>query len=476
MSRLFSGFGRARFPALILVATFLVAGQSPLHAERTIHVFSVFCNAYQGHGGKINEGVTADRVILDNIFKSYFSEQSWGVKLRRLSIEGDLAVRDNVVGQFNNFIQAIGPEDTLYVHFSGHGVILDPTSGEQFLQLVDEELVSRLEWADQIARLPCQLKIMITDCCSTYPDEFTVAEGDDKVEPWKNLYSLLLEHRGFVNITAASPGQPAYGSEYGGFLTINLESDMQRFSKWEDVFRSTQARVKEETAAQLRALGVTDAPDQEPFAYSLGVYERSADRPSSIEYVIPDSNRRLLTREELDRMGLKQLYLARNEIFARYGYDFSSPFLQDYFGSLSWYRLQPGMKSPPVSDLETTNANLILRVEKDWGGPFIAGNRVMPGDGAGDAPPDIFVYSSDQSLSRSVLQNLTPQELSIARNEIYARHGYPFSSPALQDYFGRKPYYQRSNFSGEPNFNAIEKHNIWLIRKIERINGGAYTW
>lgn len=460
------------FPLTLLL---LLISAAPAKAERTIHVFTVFCNAYEGAGGAINDGVSADKVMIENLFKSYFSPQSWGVQLRQQSVEGSAATREQILTNFEAFTRAVGPEDTLYVHFSGHGVIPDAAAGEQFLQAVDEQLFSRKVWAEAIDALPCRLKILITDCCSTYPEGFVVAEGDEDVEPWKNLYSLLLEHEGFVNITAASPGQPAYGTEFGGFLTINLESDMQRFSTWEKVFASASSRVAVETKEQLRAIGATDALPQEPFAYTLGVYSgKNKVRPEALEYVIPDSHSRKLTRSELEVMGLKQLYLARNEIFARYGYDFGSPFLQEYFGSLSWYEAIEGFKNPAVTDLETANANLILQIEKENGGPFISTKQSLPGEG--DAAPDIFSWSSEQSLSRSVLQNLTPQQLSIARNEIYARHGYPFSSPALQRHFAKKPYYVRSSSKAEPDFNAVEKHNLWLIRKIERLNGGAYSW
>jgi hypothetical protein len=68
------------------------------------------------------------------------------------------------------------------------------------------------------------------------------------------------------------------------------------------------------------------------------------------------------------------------------------------------------------------------------------------------------------------------KQLYLARNQICARHGFPFSSSTLQKHFTKKTYYGRRNSDAEPNFNAVEKHNIWLIRKIERINGGAYSW
>lgn len=476
----------ARFPLTLLVFVLVgtILGLPSLgRAERSIHVFGVFCNAYEGQSGAINEGVTADKFVLNTIFTEYFSEQSWGVQLHRRNVEGVAATKDGTLAEFDLFTRGVGPEDTVYVHFSGHGFIPDPLSGEQYLSFVDDSKLSREEWAEKIEALPCRLKVLITDCCSSYPPEFIIAEGDDRVEPWKNLYSLLLEHTGFVNITAASPGLEALGTQNGGFLTINLESDMQRYSSWEKVFEETQKRVEIETEGQIRMAGLTDFyQPQRPFAYSLGEKIENPEamglsRPSSFEYVIPDSDIRELTEEELWNMGLQQLYLARNEIFARYGYDFSGPFLQEYFGSLSWYERKPGYKSPPVSPLEAKNAKLILRIETEQGGPFISSKKIMPGEETGSGVlPDLFSYSSKRALSRSILQELTPQELSIARNEIYARHGYPFQSNALQSYFAQKADYVRNPSASDPVFSDIEKHNLWLIRKVERINGGAYQW
>ncbi len=482
MSRLhcWTTIAASRFLAIALTSLLIPCLSQ---AERTIHVFGIFCNAYEGHAGAINEGVTADKFVLNTIFTEYFSEQSWGVKLNRRTLEGKAATKEGLLAEFELFAREVEPEDTVYIHFSGHGVIPDPLQGDQFLSFVDDSMLNRNEWAAQIEALPCRLKILITDCCSSYPPEFVIAEGDERVQPWQNLYALLMEHEGFVNITGSVPGGEALGSENGGFLTINLESDMQRYSSWERVFEETSKRVEEETFSQIQRANLAgELKPQKPFAYSLGRRitddtELASIRPDTFEYVIPDSNTRALNEDELWVMGLQQLYLARNEIFARYGYDFSGAFLKEYFGSLSWYERIPGFKTPPVTKLEADNAKLILQIEVELGGPFISSKKVMPGEqGNAEAFPDIFAYSSDRALSRSILQNLTPQELSIARNEIYARHGYPFASRALQDYFATKPYYSRNPNATDPTFSAIENHNLWLIRKVERINGGAYQW
>lgn len=357
-------------------------------------------------------------------------------------------------------------------------MIRDRAAGEQWLQTCDESELSRRDWAEAIAALPARLKILITDCCSSYPEEFVVAEGDEPVVPWKNIYYLLMRHEGFVDITAASPGQAAYGTDTGGFLTINLESDMQRFRTWTEVFEATRQRVRAESGEQLRGAGLEGEP-QVPFAYSLGTPLADAEDGgtlAALEFVLEDSATRRLESDELRGFGLEQLYLARNEIFARHGYDFGTPFLRDYFGGLSWYEAKAGFKNPSLTAIESANVNTILAVEKELGGPYLGAKPVLPGQGTGAEPPDIFPYSSQRTLSRTVVQSLTLPELSIARNEIFARHGYPFGSRALQEHFGRKSWYQRIERATSPEFSTVEKHNIWLIEKIERIQGGPHRW
>ena len=445
-------------------------------AERDIYAFTVFCNAYPGSAGAINDSVNADKMMVESIFTESFSEHAWEVKVRKRTVEGGEATAEGILGAFDEFVADVSEEDTVFVHFSGHGVIPDQQSGEQFLQGVDEGLFSRKQWAESIDALPCRLKILITDCCSSYPTEFTIVEGDEDVEPWKNLYSLFLEHTGFVNITAASPGQTAYGTPEGGFLTINVVSDIQRFRSWEKVFEHSLERVLAESEYQLERSGTIGGEPQKPFAYSLGETAFSARSAPSL-YVMRESNTRRLNREELEKLGLQQLYLARNEIFARHGYDFGNPFLQRYFAAQTWYQRKPGFKSPDLTEVESDNVELITSVEHAKGGPFISSNRPLP-DEAGDVAgvPDIFSYSSERTLSRALLQNLSLKELSIARNEIYARHGYPFQSRKLQEHFGQKPYYRPKESRADPDFNQVEQHNLWLIRKIERIKGGAYHW
>ena len=78
-------------------------------------------------------------------------------------------------------------------------------------------------------------------------------------------------------------------------------------------------------------------------------------------YVFPNSATQKIEKDELIRLSLDELEKAKNEIFARYGHDFSSKSLKEYFEGKSWYKAVPG-KKVSVSELnkiEQANVNLI---------------------------------------------------------------------------------------------------------------------
>lgn len=87
------------------------------------------------------------------------------------------------------------------------------------------------------------------------------------------------------------------------------------------------------------------------------------------EYILPNSAKVRLTREDLQGLSKEQLRLARNEIYARYGVIFGPTDLQEYFGSKSWY--QPRITfdefddTITMSDIEGANVSLIVSLEDE---------------------------------------------------------------------------------------------------------------
>ncbi|MGM9592936.1 MAG: SH3 domain-containing protein [Candidatus Onthomonas sp.] len=86
-------------------------------------------------------------------------------------------------------------------------------------------------------------------------------------------------------------------------------------------------------------------------------------------YILPESNTRNYTKDELSALSSSQLRLARNEIYARHGRKFNDKSLQDYFNGCSWYK---GTVDPATFDAniysylnsyEIANLELIKEVE-----------------------------------------------------------------------------------------------------------------
>ncbi len=66
------------------------------------------------------------------------------------------------------------------------------------------------------------------------------------------------------------------------------------------------------------------------------------------------------------------------------------------------------------------------------------------------------------------LEGLSPAELRVWRNAIYARYGYPFKSADLQEIFEQQPWYERQSPFDASQLTATDKANIALIKDAEK--------
>ena len=96
--------------------------------------------------------------------------------------------------------------------------------------------------------------------------------------------------------------------------------------------------------------------------------------------------------------------------------------------------------------------------------------RVKEGNASYDGDQYLFPNSSYIYLKQEDLWNLTPESLRIAKNEIFARHGYLFSSQDLAEYFDSRNWYEGKVPAGKFDsgvFNEFEAANVNLIAKYE---------
>lgn len=96
---------------------------------------------------------------------------------------------------------------------------------------------------------------------------------------------------------------------------------------------------------------------------------------SSGDYILPDSATKLYTADELAGLTDYELYLARNEAFAKYGRKFKNDDLTQYFSGKSWYvpTYEPAefdAMPTPLNDTERANVDLIRQLEAQRNSPY----------------------------------------------------------------------------------------------------------
>ena len=96
-------------------------------------------------------------------------------------------------------------------------------------------------------------------------------------------------------------------------------------------------------------------------------------------------------------------------------------------------------------------------------------------DETGDMDKDyILPESNRRKLTADDLEELTPRELSYARNEIYARHGRRFQSNELQEYFDSKEWYEIDDSFDDRDLQGVERANAELIAEYQQANEKMY--
>ena len=89
------------------------------------------------------------------------------------------------------------------------------------------------------------------------------------------------------------------------------------------------------------------------------------------EYVLPESNVRVYETSELEALSDHDLFLARNEIYARHGYVFQAGELSEYFSSKSWYHPSDVFNEGDISEVERQNVSTILSLEHTRGSQYV---------------------------------------------------------------------------------------------------------
>lgn len=103
--------------------------------------------------------------------------------------------------------------------------------------------------------------------------------------------------------------------------------------------------------------------------------------------------------------------------------------------------------------------------------PKVEEPKIEEQEKVSDESEYIFPESSTRALTRAEVEGHTKEELRLARNEIFARHGMIFGVDDLHEYFSAKSWYNPTvpgdEFYDRVEMSMIEEANIVLIQEVE---------
>lgn len=161
---------------------------------------------------------------------------------------------------------------------------------------------------------------------------------------------------------------------------------------------------------------------------------------------------RLITADMLKGLGLYELRLLRNEIYARRGRRFRTAWLAEYFSSQPWYKPLQDYREPKLTAIETQNTATIVNFE----------NKLREELGTKPIAPEL-------------LRGLFLEDARKLRHEIFARHGKIFKDKWLKNYFASFSWYKPDPAFNENMLNDVERKNVEAILAYEKTAAAAMS-
>ncbi|MBM4782591.1 MAG: YARHG domain-containing protein [Archangiaceae bacterium] len=216
---------------------------------------------------------------------------------------------------------------------------------------------------------------------------------------------------------------------------------------------------------------------------------------------------RPLKAEDVAGRSLRELTLMRNWIYARRGNEFRRAWLRDFFTQQKWYQpnqaafLSEGWKNlsddqPADWARDDKNAEVIAEYESSLTTEQLNAMRdavraraksAKPEDlielkllsirlggwaGEGDAPASLNPLENpkrlDGLLKLSDLDDLSPRDLKLLRNTIFARKGRPFETPLVKGHFKTVAWYEVNPKYSDKLLTDVDKKNVKLIQSLEK--------
>ncbi len=328
------------------------------------------------------------------------------------------------------------------------------------------------------------------------PDIATIPVDSDALSSGNPYYNILMSYGAYVlpdsdksylcytdltplNQDALKIAQEEIHARHGRiFSDANLQEYFEACSWYSP--SSGSSNLNEYEKGNLELIRVFLAKQDGSLYQSGNKYFRLISQGS--QYLLRSGSSNPVSGNELKEFSADKLFLAKNEIYARHGCIFNDPTLQEYFYSMEWYRPSQSMLTFDYNKLNSVERNNISLIEvyemiNQGNLRWSAGNPYQE-IFYQYAPRDYIIYdSSSVYLTEDDLIGMSADELCLARNEIFARHGYSFQATQLMEYFLHHDWYVPNTPFGDSSsiyFTQLEYDNIDLLNEAENAAAENY--
>ena len=186
-------------------------------------------------------------------------------------------------------------------------------------------------------------------------------------------------------------------------------------------------------------------------------------------YIFPNSSKKKLTRAQILDVNKSNWGYARNEIYARHGYQFTKSQYKNYFSKKSWYK-PGGFSSSSLNSIEWYNMELIKSLEIEHG--LLEGTSSNPSTSGTNPSASnnhyVLKEARTKKLTKKYLRNKlgSKSQYALARNEILARRGYVFKTEKYKTYFNNQKWYSAGGYSSS-KLTKTEWYNIEQLKALE---------
>lgn len=195
---------------------------------------------------------------------------------------------------------------------------------------------------------------------SAYKAELTLASADS-VNTIKAYYQKLATDKKWQTTRQGSSGDNNYyATVTDGVFTAEID-----ITKYEG-YDTTDIGLKI-SGDSLTSESVSISATTSTGSKTATSAKTASSASTSSDYIISDSDTRVISDSDLSGLPNWQLKVARNEIYARYGRPFVHKDLQCYFAKKSWYKEDSAAANPTLTATESKNVATIQAYEEKVG-------------------------------------------------------------------------------------------------------------